>query len=110
MDINKQKDTLLQLQQELATRAQRLDMHQRRETQDMAQDFADRATQTENDEVIDSLDQMTHARLEKIALALDRIEAGNYEECTICGEAIGDARLTLIPEANHCVACEGNIN
>ena len=105
MNLEQQRQTLLQLQAELVVRAQRLDMHQRRQTQDMEQDFADRAVQSQNDEVIDSLDHLAHQRLAQIALALERIDLGTYTDCAVCGQPIAPARLQQIPETHLCVQC-----
>lgn len=38
--------------------------------------------------------------------ALDRIESGDYGCCEECGDAIGLARLEVLPEAHLCVSCQ----
>lgn len=38
--------------------------------------------------------------------ALQRMAAGTYGACTRCGEAIGVARLRLLPTALHCTTCQ----
>ena len=38
--------------------------------------------------------------------ALERIESGDYGYCEECGDAIGVARLEVLPEAHLCVSCQ----
>ena len=38
--------------------------------------------------------------------ALERIESGDYGYCEECGDAIGVARLEVLPEAHLCVNCQ----
>ncbi len=38
--------------------------------------------------------------------ALERIENGEYGDCTECGDPIGLARLEVLPEAHLCVGCQ----
>ena len=44
--------------------------------------------------------------LEKIDLALDRIEAGTYGVCMSCGGEIPAARLEVKPSVSLCVNCQ----
>ena len=46
------------------------------------------------------------AELGTIDAALQRIEAGNYGECTDCGVQIPPARLQVAPEASRCIGCQ----
>ena len=49
-------------------------------------------------------------KLEKIKMALDRIETGNYGTCIVTGDQIQKERLEAMPYAIHSVdALEGNI-
>lgn len=43
--------------------------------------------------------------LQKIELALERIEEGSYGTCEACGAKIPKARLNAIPYAANCVKC-----
>ena len=40
------------------------------------------------------------------ALALERLERGEYGRCTACGGTIPSARLRARPEATTCVQCQ----
>lgn len=43
--------------------------------------------------------------LQKIAAALQRIEAGHYGDCLACDEPVAMQRLTLDPAATLCISC-----
>jgi RNA polymerase-binding transcription factor len=45
------------------------------------------------------------AHLEAIEDALDRLAAGSYGVCVVCGRPIGAARLEARPEAARCIVC-----
>lgn len=45
-------------------------------------------------------------RLNQVQRALDKVEEGSYGRCDRCGAEIGAARLSAIPEAIYCLACE----
>ncbi|TAK96005.1 MAG: TraR/DksA family transcriptional regulator [Aquabacterium sp.] len=49
-----------------------------------------------------------HEQTELVATrqALERIESGDYGYCEECGDAIGVARLEVLPEAHLCVGCQ----
>lgn len=44
--------------------------------------------------------------LHHLDMALDRIEAGEYGDCHVCGEPIAHARLEAVPHARMCIACK----
>ena len=68
-------------------------------------DSEERATELENEEVLQRLDEETLAEVEQIRQALERMDAGTYGTCAKCGGEIGDARLAAIPSALTCVGC-----
>lgn len=68
-------------------------------------DWPERANELQNDEVLESLDEMTLGEVRHIREALERIDGGTYGVCARCGQAIGAARLTAVPTANTCVRC-----
>lgn len=58
-----------------------------------------------DDEVIAMLHhEQTELSAAKQALA--RIDSGDYGYCSECGDAIGVARLEVLPEAHLCVDCQ----
>lgn len=64
------------------------------------------ARSAEVDEDVIAMLQRDQTEVNDIQAALDRIAAGTYGACTECGEPIGRARLTVLPQASHCVNCQ----
>ena len=44
-------------------------------------------------------------RLEAITAALRRFDTGTYGDCARCGNPISFGRLSVMPEATHCIVC-----
>lgn len=42
----------------------------------------------------------------KIREALGRIDEGDYGECVVCGEEIGEKRMMARPVTTHCIDCK----
>jgi RNA polymerase-binding transcription factor DksA len=42
--------------------------------------------------------------LDEVDAAIQRLEAGNYGNCEVCGKPIGTARLEAMPAARLCIA------
>ena len=53
-----------------------------------------------------SLMENDETTLEQIEAALERIEDGEYGQCTECGKKIPKARLNAVPHARFCVDCQ----
>lgn len=75
-------------------------------SQDGVTDFKDIAAE-QSREVVDEA-QTDHAALElkQVLAALQRIDDGSYGQCLDCGEPIDERRLTAMPAAAYCVACQ----
>ena len=71
----------------------------------MEKDFEEQASQTQNDEVVDSLEAETRAELQQIDHALERIDQGIGDECEQCGNDIDPRRLQVLPYTTVCVDC-----
>lgn len=89
-------------QRELESRLNRIDVDLGRTKE---QDSDDRATESENDEVLEGLGQAGQAELRAIRAALDRIDNGTYGLCARCGEPISPERLAAVPYAPLCEDC-----
>jgi RNA polymerase-binding transcription factor DksA len=48
-------------------------------------------------------------RVNRIAAALERLDAGEYGLCVECGENIAPARLQALPEVTTCVRCQDRL-
>ena len=90
---------------QLSNRVERIEGHLRHTDNTVNADFADRATEAENDEVLQGLDDEGRRELFEIRSALARIDAGTYGVCESCGDKIPEGRLKLVPHARHCVNC-----
>jgi RNA polymerase-binding transcription factor DksA len=74
-----------------------------RQTHD--RDWQERATELENDEVLEGLDEITRREVTETRAALGRIADGSYGTCAACGGPIDAGRLAAIPTAMTCVRC-----
>jgi RNA polymerase-binding transcription factor DksA len=73
--------------------------------QQRSADSEERATETENDEVLEEFGQVGETELRAIDAALDRIGAGTYGTCVTCGQPIAAARLKAVPHTPFCQEC-----
>ena len=94
---------------QLETRLAALDatLHEIEEALDQPppRDAEDRATEREDDEVMEGLGTKGEREMAMIRAALTRIEDGTYGDCVTCGERIGEARLDLLPATPYCRRC-----
>lgn len=103
--MNNRQSELETLRADLKARLSRYEAHQHREDGALEKDFEEQAVQTQNDEVVDSLETETRAELIQIEHALERIRHGVGEECERCGEEIDPRRLQVLPYTTVCVTC-----
>ncbi len=68
-------------------------------------DSGEQAIERENDDVLEALGGITRSELEKINVALTRIEQNEYGICTVCKKTISAERLEAIPYTDHCIDC-----
>lgn len=68
-------------------------------------DWAEQAQERENDEVMDALGNEVRRELQQVNRALRRIDEGDYEYCSDCGEPIALARLQVLPFTDYCIEC-----
>ncbi|TWU26215.1 General stress protein 16O [Novipirellula galeiformis] len=87
---------------ELIVRAQNIDNDLRKPGDE---DWEERASETESDEVLASVGNLALNEIEKIKHALRQIDDGSYGKCARCGKKIPKARLKAIPYASTCTAC-----
>ena len=94
VDKKSRRESLLKELARLTGRSQRIDKHWREAP---PADWAELAIHRENDEVVGALDEIAKREIEEIKVAIHRIDDGEWEECTACGEAINPARLQALP-------------
>jgi len=69
-------------------------------------DEIDTASSEVNLQFTGRLREREQGLLSKIDAALEKIDAGEYGECRICGEDIGVKRLRARPVAELCIECK----
>ena len=65
-------------------------------------DTEDRATESENDEVLEEMGEIGENELVAIDAALARIGAGTFGICVTCGKPISAERLDVVPHTPFC--------
>lgn len=70
-------------------------------------DMIDRALDTFERETAYQIAEIESEAVDQINEAIDRIEAGTYGVCEMCGDPIPAARLKALPSATLCVQCKG---
>jgi DnaK suppressor protein len=83
----------------LVSRADMAAEHDVRSFDDRAQAISER-----NDEF--AMNEHETAELGDIDVALERLAAGTYGQCTDCGATIPPARLNAYPTAKRCIDCQ----
>ncbi len=71
----------------------------------LPKDSEEAALEREDDEVLEELGHTAQREKAMIVAALERIVAGKYGQCTICGAPIGEARLDVLPYTPTCANC-----
>jgi len=99
------RENLIAMLEELDDRLSKITDDVKHTEKPLDKDFSEQAVETENDEVLDALGNTAREEVEKIRLALARIDAGTYGICLRCGEPIRKERLTALPYAKLCIHC-----
>ena len=74
-------------------------------TKTLSSDFAEQATERENDDVLEEIARETQTSIQQLKAALQRLDNDSYGICDSCGEAIAERRLDALPETTFCVNC-----
>ena len=99
------KQQLLTLKEDYTRRIDAIEVDTHHKNEPVEKDFAEQATQSENDDVLAALDVDAQQMVIKIDIALASIEDGSYGLCTECGIQIPQARLNAAPFARLCIGC-----
>jgi len=68
--------------------------------------MADQGSATFERELDMTFEENERDLLASVRAALDRIEAGTYGRCELCGAEIPGARLEAVPTASLCITCK----
>ncbi len=72
-------------------------------------DVTDDASRSFSQQMLLNLGEQDREKLIQVEEALHQIENGGYGICKLCEVPIPQARLTLVPFTQHCVACLNKI-
>jgi DnaK suppressor protein len=73
---------------------------------DTVLDEGDEAQASERQDLAYATRQRLVERVNRLTAALDRVQAGTYGRCAVCGEPIEPGRLAALPEAETCLRCQ----
>lgn len=104
-EYNDVRHNLIEMLEELDDRLAKITDDVRHADQEMEKDFAEQATQSENNEVLDALGNATRIEIAQVRRAINRIDNGDYGLCENCGQLIRPERLAALPFSCLCVAC-----
>ena len=102
MNKSQLKQQLIQQQSLLAKRIDKISQDFQK---GRSADFAEQATENENNEVLIGLKLEAENELKQIAGALLKIDSDEYGLCEQCGNPIAEERLVALPYANACIHC-----
>jgi len=104
-DIDAIRERLLARRAELARRVTATDADLRHEREPISPDFAEQAVQRENEDVLRGIGLSSRDSLQRVNMALARLDQGEYFQCAQCGCDIEPSRLQAVPEADRCMRC-----
>jgi DnaK suppressor protein len=105
MENVKAKSALLASQAELEARLQRTHKHIYGKEEAVSAQFDEQIKQTENDQLVYTLEEEAREELNQIRRALQRLDEGSYGQCLRCGGEIATKRLEAVPFAELCIDC-----
>ena len=73
----------------------------------LSADSEERATDLENQEALEALENSEMHEIHHSQDVLRRISEGTYGICVECGEEIDPKRLKALPTATRCISCAG---
>lgn len=103
--MSNRKSELETLRAELKARLEKYEAHQHRQGGALEKDSEEQAVQTQNDEVVNSLEEEARIELVQVEHALERLANGQADECEQCGNKIDPRRLQALPYTSVCVKC-----
>ena len=99
------KQRLLALREEYEKKIGAIDADVHHKNEPVEKDFAEQATQRENDDVLNALNEDAKVIVSQINSALHRIDTDEYGTCMECGVEISKQRLDAVPYATLCIEC-----
>ncbi len=78
-------------------------------TAEHSSDWDDLSIERADDEVLEGMGHSSQHEVDMIKAALDRIEAGDYGTCAVCGVQIAEKRLDILPFTPFCSTCAAEV-
>ena len=104
-EFKKVRNQLIDMLEELDDRLNKITDDVKHPEAPLSKDFAEQATELENNEVLDAIGNSTRAELTEVRQAIDRIDKGSYGICVACGQPIREKRLDALPFVALCMNC-----
>ena len=101
--LNAERDRLIGVRDAATRLSTSANEASQRELSAVDQHPAEQATETLERELDLGVLQSVDAELAEVSAALDRLDAGTYGRCEICGRDIAEGRLEAMPAARYCV-------
>ena len=99
------RSKLIEMLEDLNLRLTRITNNVRHSDVPLEKDFAEQATQNENNEVMDYLGNSARTEIDMIKQAITRLDNGQYGICQVCDEPISKKRLQALPYSTMCIKC-----
>ena len=97
---------LLEKRQDLYDRVKKARSSETEGSSKDAPDLGDRAISSTSRDLLYRLTTTERDIMQRIDLALERIEEKSYGICTNCGNTVQPLRLDAVPWARHCIECQ----
>lgn len=72
----------------------------------LPQDSEEAINVRQESEILEEEDRLEEVEINQVEEALDRISAGTYGKCLVCGCSIPIERLKVLPYAKYCIECQ----
>lgn len=105
-EIEKLKKRLDERREQLTEKSARMAGESRQTVSEGGEDYVDDAVTHYTREFLLSMSDLDRKQLAQVEQALVRIRKGEFGECLVCGDEIGEKRLEAIPWAAYCVSCQ----
>ena len=101
--LNAERDRLTQVRDAASRLSTSANEAAERELSSADQHPAEQATETLERELDLGILQSVESELGEVQAALERLDAGTYGTCEVCGKEIAEGRLEAMPAARYCL-------
>jgi DnaK suppressor protein len=117
LDLDKYREKLLELKEELETEIKRTEsagddsegINVTAADEDFDEQGGDAASETVERSRVLAIVGNLRDMLDEVSEALDKIDAGTYGNCDVCGRQIPKKRLDALPHATMCIDCRSRV-